>query len=146
MFFFIRHKTLGNLTLILFSIAISLIVLEVTTKILVNTNLIKPPVGGSLGRSAGLYEYDEILGWKNRPGFNKEKRYKYGDEYRTVVETINSKGLRDREYPLKKPDNTYRIVSLGCSRTYGYGANNNETYTTVLEQLLNQESHVNMEV
>ena len=121
MFSTIQHKkTLGNLILMSFSIAVSLIALEVAVRILDNVNLIKLPAGGSLGRSVGLYEHDDLLGWKNRPGFNKEKRYKYGDEYRTVVETINSKGLRDREYTLKKPDNTYRIISLGCSKNRGH--------------------------
>ncbi len=50
---------------------------------------------------------------------------------------INSHGLRDREFSLQKMPNTFRIVTLGDSFTYGQGVLSQETYVKQLEMLLN---------
>ena len=52
---------------------------------------------------------------------------------------INSLGLRDKEYPLKKPAGTTRVLMLGDSFTEGIGVEANETFSKVLEGLLNGE-------
>ena len=52
---------------------------------------------------------------------------------------INSKGLRDNEYPYEKPDDTYRILMLGDSFTFGYGVNIEDTMAKVLEENLNKK-------
>lgn len=49
---------------------------------------------------------------------------------------INSRGLRDREIPYRKPAGVYRILVLGDSQTFGYGVRAEETYAKVLEQRL----------
>lgn len=49
---------------------------------------------------------------------------------------INSKGLRDREYPYAKPEETRRILCLGGSFTCGYGVEAGDTYAKVLERTL----------
>lgn len=60
---------------------------------------------------------------------------------------INSKGLRDREFPYEKPEDTRRIVVLGGSFTCGYGVQARETFSKVLERLLNSgESDARWEV
>lgn len=51
-----------------------------------------------------------------------------------VTMTINSQGLRDREFALQKDPGTYRIMILGDSMTVGWGAPVEETYPKVLEQ------------
>ena len=50
--------------------------------------------------------------------------------------SINSMGMRDRERSLQKPPNTFRIVSLGDSHTFGWGVRQEESYPAVLEKLL----------
>ena len=52
---------------------------------------------------------------------------------------INSQGLRENEYAMAKPEDTFRILVLGDSMTFGWGARFEETYAKVLERLLNEK-------
>ncbi len=79
------------------------------------------------------YLYDETLGWRNIPGW-KAATFK-----RTL--TINSLGLRDREYPHAKPEGVFRILVLGDSFTWGYGISDDEIFTELLESDLNRAGH-----
>lgn len=74
------------------------------------------------------YLFDERLGWRNIPNWRATTNG------RSL--TINSKGLRGREYPYEKPDGTTRILVLGDSFTWGYGVGDNEVFTNVLERQL----------
>ena len=60
--------------------------------------------------------------------------------FRGVELRTNSRGLRDREYSLEKPPNTYRIAVVGSSWTMGAGVNIEDTYHSKLEQQLNAEN------
>lgn len=53
--------------------------------------------------------------------------------------TINSLGLRDREYSYDKPADTYRILVIGDSVTFGFGVRLEETYSKRLEKMLNDK-------
>ena len=55
----------------------------------------------------------------------------------TPVE-INSQGLRDREFTMAKPSDTYRILILGDSVTFGWGVAQDEAFAKVLERRLNE--------
>jgi lysophospholipase L1-like esterase len=52
--------------------------------------------------------------------------------------SINSHGLRDREYSLSKPPDVYRIVLLGDSTTFGWGVTTERTVAKILEAELNR--------
>ncbi|MBI4353860.1 MAG: hypothetical protein HY595_01355 [Candidatus Omnitrophica bacterium] len=69
------------------------------------------------------------LGYVNRPGASVRFRNK---EFDTHV-TINSRGLRDREYPYEE-SNPFRIVVLGDSFAFGWGVEQAECVTEVLEE------------
>ena len=49
----------------------------------------------------------------------------------------NSCGLRDREYPVRKPPGTFRIALLGSSIDMGWGVAADAVYARLLEQWLN---------
>ena len=51
--------------------------------------------------------------------------------------STNSQGLRGREYPLDKPEGSYRILVLGDSFVFGTAVNNEETFCSLLEDELN---------
>jgi lysophospholipase L1-like esterase len=51
--------------------------------------------------------------------------------------SINSHGLRDREYSEEKPPNVYRIIMLGDSTTFGWGVREEDTAAKILERKLN---------
>jgi len=53
--------------------------------------------------------------------------------------TINSAGLRDREYAVAKAPGTFRIAVLGQSYVLGEGVNDHETFENVMEDRLNAE-------
>lgn len=81
-------------------------------------------------RSGHRYLYDPLLGWRNIPGWEATTNGK--------KLTINSRGLRDREYALIKPRGVTRVLVLGDSYTWGYGVADDEIYTEVLERSLGQ--------
>ena len=65
-----------------------------------------------------------------------------GKESRLLTFETNSFGLRDKEYTLKKPEKTYRILVFGDSVTAGNGLNLNETVSKVLESFLNNDNEL----
>ena len=75
---------------------------------------------------------DHDLFWKLTPGFS--------GIWDDVPLSVNSHGLRDVEFPTKKPAGVFRILSLGESGTFGAYVNLDETYNKALERLLNTTS------
>ena len=77
-----------------------------------------------------IYEADPQLYWKLKPNqdcFTKVNR---------LPVHVNSHGTRGPEFATEKPADTIRILSLGDSRTFGWGLADEETYSRRLEQLL----------
>lgn len=77
-----------------------------------------------------IYEPDAKLYWKLKP--NQDCFTKV--DHRPVH--INSQGTRGPEFSPVKSANTFRILSLGDSRTFGWGLADEETYSRNLEHLL----------
>jgi lysophospholipase L1-like esterase len=77
-----------------------------------------------------IYEPDPVLYWKPAP--NQDCYTKIGH----LPVHINSLGTRGPEFTPDKPANTLRILSLGDSRTFGWGLRQSETYSDRLRQLL----------
>lgn len=90
----------------------------------------------SLNRYLGHYpQKDPILHHSLVPN---AKLRRTNDEF-DVVYQINSLGLRDQEISLGKPAQTFRILMLGDSYTFGIGANLEDTFVKRLEHKLNQK-------
>jgi lysophospholipase L1-like esterase len=57
----------------------------------------------------------------------------------SYVQRNNDFGLRGREVTVEKPDETYRILTLGDSFTMGKGVEDDQTFSVLLEETLNSE-------
>jgi len=84
--------------------------------------------------SVEIYEPDPVLYWKLKP--NQDCYTKI--ERRPVH--INSRGIRGSEFAVPKPPHTLRILSLGDSKTFGWGLREEETYAKRLETLLQEQA------
>lgn len=80
----------------------------------------------------------------NKLGINVIPNLEYNFEGYLIK--TNSDGLRDKEYTVKKPENTFRIIELGGSFTFGMGSPVEQIYPTLLENKLNQEFSKNYDI
>jgi hypothetical protein len=80
--------------------------------------------------------YSPDIGLANKTSLRCER---ITPEYHNLVST-NQFGLRGRETTLCKPPGTTRILCLGDSFTFGKGVEDNETFCSRLEELLNGEA------
>jgi hypothetical protein len=79
-----------------------------------------------------------------RPDLDAGSRFVAGAHYRLTKEGgsegyINSKGIRDYEYPYEKPPDTYRILVFGDSYTEALQVDLEDTFVKILEALLNEK-------
>ena len=81
----------------------------------------------------GLYSADAVVGYVPTPGFAGTF---VREEYEHGV-TIGASGLRGEDPRPRRPE-TYRIVCLGDSFTWGLGVADGEAYPRLLEQRLSQ--------
>ncbi|MFH1502180.1 MAG: GDSL-type esterase/lipase family protein [Candidatus Eisenbacteria bacterium] len=88
--------------------------------------------------SSTVNTWDERLGTRQVPGATG---FVSCDEYDVEI-SINSRGLRDREFPYEKPEGVRRILSLGDSFACGYGVAVDRTYAKVLERELSRRQGV----
>jgi len=77
---------------------------------------------------------NSILVYEPRPGAN------------AGIYSINSDGLRDREFSRVKAPDVFRIVVLGDSIVWGHGLELQDTFARQLETMLNEDSDRTFEV
>ena len=82
-----------------------------------------------------FWKYDSVLGWAHKPG--QEGNFET-PEFRTVVR-INENGLRDRQHSYERQNDTERILVLGDSFAWGYGVEESERFSQLLEKSLDVE-------
>jgi lysophospholipase L1-like esterase len=75
-----------------------------------------------------MFIADHELFWITKPNYHGTFR---GEEY-----SLNSYGFRTNEIPKGKNPNTFRIISMGDSATYGLGVLREQSYPFVLEKIL----------
>ena len=118
-----------NLSLCIIAIAFCLLSIEVLLRI------IEPATSG----------FDFVM---QRPGTGRLYELRPGAKGillgRTI--TINSFGIRDREFEKVKSSDVLRVIGLGDSVTMGWGIDANETYLSVLERELNAASKKRFEI
>ena len=74
------------------------------------------------------------------PRLGFELKPKIAGYFKLVPFSTNSRGLRDREYALEKPENTFRVAVLGSSFALAGGVEIEGAFYTLLEEQLSGES------
>jgi lysophospholipase L1-like esterase len=82
-----------------------------------------------------FWRHDPVLGWAHRPG---QQGVFATEQFRTHVR-INSRGLRGRELAYERPRDTKRILVLGDSFAWGFGVEECERFSELLETALGVE-------
>ena len=70
---------------------------------------------------------------------NKTAWITEGGRLPAYILDTNSKGFREDDFSAEKPDQTYRIVFVGDSQTMGWGVNESDRYTDLIEKRLRKE-------
>lgn len=86
---------------------------------------------GPLAGQAFVQQTSGVLGYELKPSFD--------GFYKDAPFTTNRWGMRDKEYGLAAPPNTYRIAWLGSSYTMAGGVSIEESVEGILENRLNRE-------
>ncbi len=114
----------------LWILAVSLVALEIILHIF-------DPIGLVFYADSGEYFRSKILHtglgfYINRPG----ESYKWGSG---ISVSINREGFRDDDFSVEKSDKMIRVLSVGDSMTFGWGAPQESIFSTVLEKMALEE-------
>ena len=135
-------KRLSNFLLTISSLVVLFLLLEGMFQI-----FYIPPVKVTTNvkglQTSKSHQMDDQLGWL--PKKNIEGIHAKPPIFESTFQT-NSLGIRDKEYSFEKPLGVTRLVAIGDSFTWGYGVNDHEVYTEVLESLLPKTEVINLGV
>jgi hypothetical protein len=118
-----------NLSLIIISILLALFLSEITLRLMG----LKPLYVSS--ERDRFWKYDSLLGWAHQPG---QEGIFETPEFRTIVR-INDNGLRDRPHSYERQNEIERILVLGDSFAWGYGVEESERFSQLLEKAADVE-------
>ena len=102
-----------------------IIAMEITAYLILPNNKL-----GTLDAILQVVEEDQVLFWRQRPHLNIE--------FQGVNVSTNSLGFRGEGISAGKSKQSYRIICLGASPTFGWGVNFQNTYPFLVEQKLKE--------
>jgi hypothetical protein len=123
------RSILINLSLIIISTLLALFLSEMALRLMGLNPLYVSP------ERDRFWKYDPLLGWAHEPG---QEGIFETPEFRTVVR-INENGLRDRPHSYERQNDIERILVLGDSFAWGYGVEESERFSQLLEKSLDVE-------
>ncbi len=140
----LRLLLMNRMTLLLLSCILSLIVSELSYRLVVDGSIDKNSLYSvsTTGNQYNFYQFDPLLGWSNKPDvWGIYKR----DEFAYKV-SINSYGMRQKSISKIKKKGIYRIAILGDSFVWGIGVDNDHRVTESLERILPRTEVLNFGV
>lgn len=125
-----RPGVLQNVILLLVAILFGCVAMEVGLRVI---------FAHSLDFSMEMWKYAVQL---KRPVANPQLSFAHAPNRSAflmgALVSINSQGLRDREFSFEKPTGVYRVLILGDSTTFGWGVRIEDTAAKQLEKKLNE--------
>ena len=118
-----------NLSLIIISTLFALFLSEIALRLMGLKPLYVSP------ERDRFWKYDSLLGWAHEPG---QEGIFETPQFRTFVQ-INENGLRDRQHSYERQNDIKRILVLGDSFAWGYGVEESERFSQLLEKSLDAE-------
>jgi lysophospholipase L1-like esterase len=123
------RRILINLSLIIISTLLALFLSEIVLRLMGSEPLYVSP------ERDRFWKYDSLLGWVHQAG---QEGIFETPQFRTAVR-INEKGLRDRQHSYERQNGIERILVLGDSFAWGYGVEESERFSQLLEGALGAE-------
>lgn len=118
-------RILINLTFCSLSLILTFLLIEIMLRNFYPQRLIS--------HNPGMWIPDQDIGYILSPNYlGMASSAEYEHEIR-----INSLGIRDKEYNVVKPPETYRILILGDSFIFNYGIPYGKDFASILEEKLN---------
>mgnify|MGYP002838449929 CR=1 FL=1 len=112
-------------------VKVGIITIPQTENVLTDSSAIKP--SASILDTTSFFEVEVA---NNKKIMERSKLY-----------SINSEGFRGQEFSKDKPDNTYRIITVGGSTTFSVGVSDENAWPRILEKKLqNLSENKNIEV
>jgi lysophospholipase L1-like esterase len=124
-------KILKNLLAILIIILVLFAICEALIRVYLHYNTVYDIEMTRYAMSVKENSDNPKIGHVHKPGSEKELM--------NVNVSINSDGLRDKEYSPEKGD-AYRMIFLGDSLTFGWGVEIEDTFQYILEEEINKTS------
>ena len=76
----------------------------------------------------------------------QQKTFPHKEEKRIFRVSSNADGLRAPQSVRKKENDVFRIMTLGCSTTFGWGVDDQESYPAQLQTMIDSSGASNVEV
>jgi lysophospholipase L1-like esterase len=92
----------------------------------------------------GKFEHNEPF-WLT-PADQASKSYPHREIGGSFTVSSNSDGLRSPLHSQDNGDDAWRIMTLGCSTTFGWGVDDGASYPAQLQQMLQDQGHTGVEV
>jgi lysophospholipase L1-like esterase len=124
-----NRSLLINLSLLIISTLLALVLSEIALRILGFDPMYVSP------ERDRFWKYDSVLGWAHQPGQNGI----FETQQFSISVRINEKGLRDRERSYERQNDGERVLVLGDSFAWGYGVEESERFSQLLEASMGVE-------
>lgn len=129
----VTHGLLIGALAFLFSLIISLLAAEFIIKNLYPQRTHKI----AKAESVQIFAEDANIPFTLKKDAKNIPHIGYTHEFFNSIST-NSQGTRGADFTVEKKDKTFRILILGDSMTFGWGVEDNQTFTYFTEQYLNE--------
>lgn len=131
-----------KISIALASFIISFLLLSVITEYLIRQKM--PQKTYSVARVEGIHIFEDgkSIPFRLQKNVNNFHHIAYTREFEHYLST-NSHGTRGKDFSTEKDPDTFRILFIGDSMTFGWGVADDETYPFLIEQKLNEYARQN---